>query len=170
MPVVEQQYAAMRQSPTWLDGMAQQYAEVLMGFRSPLSGVLTGAGAGMTMIAASVASAQVGKPPLTMVSWGGAFTKSQMIAYVEPYRQLRDRWVEVLDYEGGLDAIRDQVYSANVKWDLVSLELPDAIAGCQEGLLERIDHHLGQHRDPLFRPFSIADDELAVGKVKILNP
>jgi putative spermidine/putrescine transport system substrate-binding protein len=90
----------------------------------------------------SLALAQVGKPPLTIVSWGGAFTRSQMLAYVLPYRELRDRWVNVEDYEGGLDQIRDQVASANVKWDLVSLELSDATAGCEEGLLEPIDHDI----------------------------
>jgi hypothetical protein len=43
----------------------------------------------------------LGKPPLTIVSWGGAFTKSQMML------------------------------SDNVKWDPVSLDPPDAVAGTQ---------------------------------------
>jgi putative spermidine/putrescine transport system substrate-binding protein len=77
---------------------------------------------------------------LTIASFGGAFTRSQMIAYVQPYRELKNRWVSVEDYDGGLDEIRDQVLSANVTWDLVSMELPHAIAGCDEGLLESIDH------------------------------
>ncbi|MEZ5863990.1 MAG: extracellular solute-binding protein [Geminicoccaceae bacterium] len=84
--------------------------------------------------------AQVGKPPLTMASFGGAFTRSQMLAYVLPYREAAGRWVEVLDHTGGLDEIRRQVRSANPRWDVVSLDLPDAIAGCAEGLLEPIDH------------------------------
>lgn len=86
------------------------------------------------------AVAQVGKPPLTMVSFGGAFTRSQMLAYVLPYREEMGRWVDVVDYAGGLDEIRRQVRSANPRWDVVSLELPDVIAGCAEGLLEPIDH------------------------------
>lgn len=85
------------------------------------------------------AAAQAGKPPLTMVSFGGAFTRSQMLAYVVPYREAADRWVDVQDYTGGLDEIRRQVRSANPRWDVVSLELPDAVAGCAEGLLEPID-------------------------------
>ncbi len=89
---------------------------------------------------ASPVVAQVGKPPLTMVSFGGAFTRSQMLAYVVPYRESADRWVDVQDYTGGLDEIRRQVRSANPRWDVVSLELPDAIAGCAEGVLEPIDH------------------------------
>ncbi len=81
-----------------------------------------------------------GKPPMTLVSFGGAFTKSQMLAFVRPYRKSSGRWVNVEDYDGGLDEIRDQVESLNVKWDLVSIELPDAVRACDEGLLEPLDH------------------------------
>ncbi len=105
-----------------------------------LSGVMVGALVGAGLATASTTLAQEGKPPLTIASFGGAFTRSQMIAYVEPYRELKNRWVNVEDYDGGLDEIRDQVLSANVTWDLVSMELPHAIAGCDEGLLESIDH------------------------------
>ncbi len=105
-----------------------------------LSGVVVGALVGAGLATASTTLAQEGKPPLTMASFGGAFTRSQMIAYVQPYRELKNRWVSVEDYDGGLDEIRDQVLSENVTWDLVSIELPDAIAGCDEGLLESIDH------------------------------
>ena len=89
---------------------------------------------------APMAFSQEGKPPLTIASFGGAFTRSQMIAYVQPYRERTNRWVNVEDYDGRLDEIRDQVLSANVKWDLVSMELPSAMLGCEEGLLESIDH------------------------------
>jgi len=105
-----------------------------------LSGVMAGGLVGASLAIASTTLAQEGKPPLTMASFGGAFTRSQMIAYVQPYRELKNRWVSVEDYDGGLDEIRDQVLSANVTWDLVSMELPHAIAGCNEGLLEPIDH------------------------------
>lgn len=76
---------------------------------------------------------------LTVVSWGGAYTKSQMLAYVRPYRQETGARVNVLDYNGGLWEIREQVESYNVKWDVVDLLLSDVIAGCREGLLEKID-------------------------------
>jgi len=81
----------------------------------------------------------MGKPPLTIVSWGGAYTKSQMLAYVRPYRQMRNRWVNVEEYSGGLAEIREQVRSLNVKWDVVDMQLSDAVRGCKEGLFEKID-------------------------------
>ncbi|HKJ34197.1 MAG TPA: hypothetical protein VKA34_20360, partial [Balneolales bacterium] len=74
----------------------------------------------------------MGKPPLTIVSWGGAYTKSQMLAYVRPYRQMRNRWVNVEEYSGGLAEIREQVRSLNVKWDVVDMQLSDAVRGCKE--------------------------------------
>jgi putative spermidine/putrescine transport system substrate-binding protein len=76
---------------------------------------------------------------LTVVSWGGVYTKSQMLASVLPFIKETGISVDVVDYAGGLAQIRDQVEAHNVKWDVVDLLLSDAIRGCEEGLLERID-------------------------------
>ena len=104
--------------------------------------VTTAAIAAVCLTMGTPASAQTpqGKPPMTLVSFGGAFTKSQMLAFVRPYRKSSGRWVNVEDYDGGLDEIRDQVESLNVKWDLVSIELQDAVRACDEGLLEPLSH------------------------------
>ena len=63
-----------------------------------------------------------------------------MLAYVKPYRELRGKWVSMETYNGGLDEIRDQVETENVVWDVVDFVLSDLIRGCNEGLLETIDH------------------------------
>ncbi len=76
---------------------------------------------------------------LTIVSWGGSYTKSQMLAYVRPFRQDTAIRTDVLDYNGGLWEIREQVDSYNVTWDIVDLMQSDVIRGCDEGLLEKID-------------------------------
>lgn len=94
---------------------------------------------GLLSAALALGQSLQGQPPLTVVSWGGAFTKSQMLAIVRPYRQSTGRWVNVEDYNGGLDDISKQVLSQNVTWDVVSLELADAIRGCAAGLLEPLD-------------------------------
>jgi putative spermidine/putrescine transport system substrate-binding protein len=96
------------------------------------------------LIGIAVLSLAAAKPAwahdeLTVVSWGGSYTRSQMLAYVRPYRKETGNRVEVLDYNGGLWEIRDQVEAYNVKWDVVDLLLADVIRGCQEGLLEKID-------------------------------
>jgi putative spermidine/putrescine transport system substrate-binding protein len=77
---------------------------------------------------------------LTVVSWGDSYARSQMLAYVNPYRRQIGEWVSMETYNGGLDEIREQVASANVVWDVVDFELSDLIQGCREGLLEKIDH------------------------------
>lgn len=76
---------------------------------------------------------------LTVVSWGGAYTKSQILGFIRDFEQTSGVDVEVLDYNGGLDEIRSQVRSFNVKWDVVDLEPSDALRACKEGLLEQID-------------------------------
>lgn len=77
---------------------------------------------------------------LTFVSWGGAYTRSQMLSYVIPYEQQHNVRLDVKKYDGGLKEIRSQVNAYNVTWDVVDVDLGDAIRGCQEGLLEKIDH------------------------------
>ena len=86
------------------------------------------------------AAAQDGpQKALTVVSWGGSYTRSQMLAYVKPYRQESGEWVAMETYSGGLKEIREQVETENVVWDVVDFELSDLLRGCREGLLEKID-------------------------------
>jgi putative spermidine/putrescine transport system substrate-binding protein len=95
----------------------------------------------IVQIAAAPAIAQNSpQKALTVVSWGGNYTRSQMLAYVKPYRDARGEWVVMETYNGGLDQLRAQVETENVVWDLVDFELSDLIRGCREGLLEKIDH------------------------------
>ena len=75
----------------------------------------------------------------TLVSWGGAYTRSQILAFVRPWQERSDIRVDVDEYTGGLDSLRKQVQSLNFKWDVIDLEISDAIRGCEEGLLEPID-------------------------------
>jgi len=100
-----------------------------------------------------------GKPPLTVVSRGvGSYTKSQMLAFVNPYRQMKNRWVNVEYYHGGLAQVRAQVRSLNVKWDVVEIEIGNAIRACKEGLLEKIDHSvLGRSAVDDFYPEALQD-------------
>lgn len=75
---------------------------------------------------------------LTVVSWGGAYTKSQIEAYHKPYMKKTGITINSQDYNGGLAEVKAQVESGNVVWDLVDLELSDAVRGCDEGLLESL--------------------------------
>lgn len=96
-----------------------------------------GAAAAALLLLAMSASAQTDE--LNVVSWDGAYVKSQILGFIRPYEDVRDVRVNVLEYSGGIDEIRRQVRSWNVRWDVVDLELFDAIRACDEGLLESID-------------------------------
>ena len=78
--------------------------------------------------------------PLTVVSWGGAYTKSQVEAYHKPFTEKTGIEIVSADYNGGLAEVKAQVEAGNVTWDLVDVELSDAVRGCDEGLLEPLDH------------------------------
>ena len=76
---------------------------------------------------------------LTVVSWGGLLARSQMRAFINPFRKESEVWVELDRYDGGLDEIRAQVLAENVLWDVVDMSPVDVERGCAEGLLETID-------------------------------
>jgi len=76
---------------------------------------------------------------ITVVSWGGAYTRSQVKAYHEPWEEKTGIQINSEDYNGGLAQVKAQVESGNVTWDVVDVELSDAVRGCDEGLLLEID-------------------------------
>ena len=77
---------------------------------------------------------------ITVVSWGGAYTKSQVEAYHKPFTSESGIKINSADYNGGLAEVKAQVEAGNVTWDIVDVEMSDAVRGCDEGLLEKIDH------------------------------
>ena len=87
-----------------------------------------------------LASVAVAADAITVVSWGGAYTKSQIEAYHKPFTTKKGIKINSVDYNGGLAEVKAQVEAGNVTWDVVDVELSDAVRGCDEGLLEKIDH------------------------------
>ena len=75
---------------------------------------------------------------LTAVSWGGCYTEASVEAYYRPFEESTGFTVRQMTYSGGLDEIRQQVTSGDIVWDVVDLEIFDAVRGCNEGLLEPI--------------------------------
>jgi putative spermidine/putrescine transport system substrate-binding protein len=93
-----------------------------------------------SVLAFAASTAMAGE--ITVVSWGGAYTKSQVEAYHKPWIAQTGNSVVSEDYNGGLAEVKAQVEAGNVTWDLVDVELSDAVRGCDEGLLEPIDHSI----------------------------
>lgn len=76
---------------------------------------------------------------LTIVSWGGAYTKSQIEAYHKPFTKNTGITINSEDYNGGLAEVKAQVEAGNVTWNAVDVELSDAVRACDEGIAEVID-------------------------------
>ena len=92
------------------------------------------------IIAASVTTAQA-KTDLVVVSWGGAYTKSQQKAYSNPF-MANNPDINIVNDDSsaeGAAKLRAQAEAGKVTWDVVDV-LPDvAIALCDEGLAIEID-------------------------------
>jgi len=76
---------------------------------------------------------------VTVMSWGGAYTKSQVEAYHKPFTALTGIKINSVDADNPAAPIKAQVEAGNVTIDLADVEYSDAIRLCDEGLLEEID-------------------------------
>jgi putative spermidine/putrescine transport system substrate-binding protein len=77
---------------------------------------------------------------MTIVSWGGAYSNSQLKAYDEPYAAKTG--VNILHDTSSAEAVaklRAMNEAGNVTWDVVDVVAADAIRLCDEGLAVEID-------------------------------
>ena len=102
---------------------------------------LLGIGTAASVIALGAAQAQ-DPVSLTIVSWGGAYTASQVRAYHEPWME-KNPHVRSINDDGSANALaglRAQSQAGNVTWDLVDMLPSDAQLACDEGIILEIDH------------------------------
>lgn len=105
------------------------------------------AGAGIAGAAFAGAAFAEDLPPcegcadsMTVVSWGGAYSASQLHAYHEPYTAATG--VKIINDESSAEAVaklRAMAEAKNITWDLVDVEAADAIRLCDEGLAREMD-------------------------------
>jgi putative spermidine/putrescine transport system substrate-binding protein len=79
---------------------------------------------------------------LVVVSWGGAYSKSQQDAYHDPFMAANPGITIINDDSAseGVAKIRAQAEVGNVTWALLDAIAADTISLCDEGLIEEIDH------------------------------
>jgi putative spermidine/putrescine transport system substrate-binding protein len=77
---------------------------------------------------------------VTVMSWGGAYTVSQVEAYHKPYTAATGKAVVSVDSENPAPAVKAMVEAGNVTVDVADVEYADAVRLCDEGMLEPIDH------------------------------
>jgi len=90
------------------------------------------------VIASLTSSAQ---EPLTVISWGGAFSDAQKKHMLEPFA--RDNGTRIMfdTYTGGIAEIKAQVESGKTQWDVIDVDTFTLERACSEGLLEPLNHN-----------------------------
>ncbi|WP_223569642.1 ABC transporter substrate-binding protein [Pseudomonas sp. BF-R-26] len=76
---------------------------------------------------------------LTIVTYGGSLAAAQTKAAIKPFSEKTGVKTTLEDYSGGIAQLKAQVDTKNVTWDVVDMELPDAVRACNAGLFERIN-------------------------------
>jgi len=76
---------------------------------------------------------------VTVMSWGGSYTVSQVEAYHKPFTAQTGIKVVSVDADNPATPIKAMVEAGNVTIDVADVEYADAIRLCDEGLLEEID-------------------------------
>lgn len=76
---------------------------------------------------------------LTVISFGGASGDAMKSAYFTPFAEKTGVKLTPGDYNGEFSKIRAMVETGNVSWDVVEVESPEMVRGCEEGQLEEIN-------------------------------
>lgn len=90
-------------------------------------------------MACGCVSTTVSAASLTFTSWGGAWQDAEEATAAKPFAAKSGVSLKTDTYNGGIAQIRAQVQTNNVTWDVVDMQLADAIRACDEGLLEKVN-------------------------------
>jgi putative spermidine/putrescine transport system substrate-binding protein len=77
---------------------------------------------------------------LTVVSWGGAYQESQRKAFMQPFSKKYDVKVLEDEWNGEVAKLKGMVETKAVSIDVIDVEASQALQGCDEGWLEKIDY------------------------------
>ncbi|SUP84690.1 ABC transporter substrate-binding protein [Yersinia wautersii] len=84
---------------------------------------------------------------LTVVSFGGLNKDAQVKAFYKPFMAAGKGTIEAGEYNGEMARIRAMVETGQIGWDIVEVEGPELLRGCNEGLFETLDwSKLGDER------------------------
>lgn len=89
-------------------------------------------------LAMALGSAQAA-PDMVVVGYGGAGQKAQDVAFFQPFSAADQSKLIQSEYNGEMARIKVMVDTGNVDWDVVQIEGPDLMRGCEEGMYERLD-------------------------------
>ncbi|BGE66926.1 TPA: polyamine ABC transporter substrate-binding protein [Pseudomonas aeruginosa] len=90
-----------------------------------------------TLLMGAASGAMAGD--LTVVSFGGTSKDVQTEAFFRPFEKAKNQKMIIGEYNGEMGKIKAMVDTASVNWDVVQIEGPELLRGCDEGLFEHID-------------------------------
>ncbi|MGF6154509.1 ABC transporter substrate-binding protein [Pseudomonas fluorescens] len=88
-------------------------------------------------------------PEMVVVGYGGAGQKAQDVAFFQPFSTADRSTLIQSEYNGEMARIKVMVDTGNVDWDVVQIEGPDLMRGCDEGMYERLDWKALGHAEQL---------------------
>ncbi|WP_170984310.1 ABC transporter substrate-binding protein [Rhodoligotrophos defluvii] len=91
------------------------------------------------LLAFAVAPGQAADRLFTIGSWGGDYTEAQRKALFDPFAEKHGIKYDVATYSGGTAEFKAMKQTGQALWDAVTVETPDLVAGCDDGLFERLD-------------------------------
>ncbi|KNY15300.1 spermidine/putrescine ABC transporter substrate-binding protein [Shinella sp. SUS2] len=102
-------------------------------FRKPMFLAATALASCLFLGAASAAE------PLSVMSFGGAYQDAQRKAVFSAYAEETGRAVSEQEYGGEIAKIKAMIDSGNTTIDVVDVDAPTLLQGCDEGIFETID-------------------------------
>jgi putative spermidine/putrescine transport system substrate-binding protein len=94
--------------------------------------------AGGTALVLGLAAAAA-ETSITIVSWGGAYQRSQDEAFFKPFTAKYGAHIGTEEYNGEIAKIRAMVESKNVSWDVIDVDSATVLQGCDDGLFLKLD-------------------------------
>lgn len=86
-----------------------------------------------------VAGSPVLAKDLTVVSFGGANRVAQEKAFYRPFEKAGNSKIIPVDYNGEVAKVKAMVEAGKPTWDVVEVETPELLRGCEEGIFEKLD-------------------------------
>ncbi|MBK5009815.1 ABC transporter substrate-binding protein [Pseudomonas sp. S60] len=105
-------------------------------------------GLGALLLCLGMATAQAA-PDMVVVGYGGAGQKAQDVAVFQPFSAQDNSKLIQSEYNGEMARIKVMVDTGHVDWDVVQIEGPDLMRGCDEGMYEQLDWAKLGHADQL---------------------
>lgn len=87
----------------------------------------------------ALAAPALAEGSISVMSFGGAYQEAQRKAVFEPYAAATGIKVDEQEYGGEIAKIAAMIESGNTTVDVVDVDAPTLLQGCDEGIFEKID-------------------------------